>query len=443
MNTSGTIIDGAYTVVEILNTEGGMGTLLRVKHPSSSVDLALKYCLSDEDEALERFRREVRLMSEFAGNSKIVQILSSNLSHDPPYFVMSLCVNGDLRSLRPQIETDAQLQESTLLGMSSCVEELHRTGKFHRDIKPANFLREQHGIVISDFGLGMDLMSRTGITLSQQWGGTHGYVPPEFFQTGGFKNATACSDIFMLGKAFYNLLTGLDPQFTDKTKLAKPVFYLIERCCKQDPQDRYQSIPELKQAIVATYDMLLGRLNPLGEAQSVYKTICTFLSQRQYKAEDFQKFIALAQGLSPAELFSIIQDASEEFYFVLSQQQLQSELGIYLQLYEKAFLAEPFLGFSYAEHVADRMEVVFNNSDNPDLRAEALNIAIMMASRMNRFAAMTTCTSMLSNIADGDPAEAAICAMLQRNNAGFLQVFEQTSCKSSMIANQIAKLGNS
>jgi hypothetical protein len=76
MNTPGSIIDGKYVVVDILSSEGGMGEILRVHaQVDPTQTFALKYCLATDAEPLDRFRREVRLMSEFVGNSKVVQIL--------------------------------------------------------------------------------------------------------------------------------------------------------------------------------------------------------------------------------------------------------------------------------------------------------------------------------------------------------------------------------
>lgn len=441
MNAPGTTIDGKYDVLGILSSEGGMGTILRVHITGDpSREFALKYCLATDAEPLDRFRREVRLMLEFVGNSRVIQILDANLGHSPPYFVMPVYAEGDLRTLNPDIQKNLQLQEQICLEMADCVGELHRAGKHHRDIKPANFLRTPSGLAISDLGLGMDLLSRTGVTLTNQWGGTHGYIPPEFFQSGGFKNATPQSDIFMLGKTIYNLLSGLDPQFIDKTQIARPVFYLIERCCQQDPNDRYQSIADLKQAVVSAYDGLLGRLAPLGEAQVKYDGILALLEKGQYQTEDMKTFVSLATNISPEELFSIISATDKRFYYVLAQDQMKPELKRYLELYHQAVLAESFLSFSYAEHVADRMEVVFKNSSEADLRTRALEIAIVHAQRMNRFAAMSTCSDIITKVQPDDVAETPIIAMLQRTNADFVKDIEPASCSNRFIADTIAKL---
>jgi serine/threonine protein kinase len=444
MNNPGDIIDSKYSVVEILSSEGGMGELLKVHAVSDpSQVFALKYCMATEAEPLDRFRREIRIMQEFTGNSKVVQILDSNLSHTPPYFVMPIYSDGDLRSLSPAIKTDSVLQEATMLGMCDCVDELHKSQKFHRDIKPANFLREADKIVIADFGLGTDLLSRTGVTLTNQWGGTQGYVPPEFLVPDGFKNATPQADIFMLGKTFYNLVTELDPQYIDKSQLSKPLFYLIERCCAMSPSDRIQTVSELKQSIVNTYDIILGRLDPYGEAKAEYDGILQLLKQGQYRVEALKKFISLLEGVSSAQFFSIVGDADKPFFFILSQTHLQSELSKFLDLYDVAIREEDFLSFSYAEHIADRMEVLFMNCSDPDLQVKALELAIIHAERFNRFAAMSTCSDIITGIHDNILLEQAVVALIIKHRETFIANIEASTCKSPMIADQISKISDS
>lgn len=96
---------------------------------------------------------------EFQGNSKIVEIVDSNVEHDPPYFVMRYYPAGDLTTLSARLKADIELQEETFSQMIDCLAELHSRGKFHRDVKPQNFLVHDDGVVVSDFGLSKELVS--------------------------------------------------------------------------------------------------------------------------------------------------------------------------------------------------------------------------------------------------------------------------------------------
>lgn len=444
MNNPGDIIDNKYKVISVLNTSGGMGEILEVHEIFNEENIyALKYSKTTDDSLLDRFRREVRIMEEFVGNSKVVQIIDHNLKHSPPYFVMPKYVNGDLNTLSSELRSDFEMQERVFLSMADCIHELHIAGKHHRDIKPANFLRTEKGIAVSDLGLGTDILSSTCATMSHQWGGTREFMPPEFFEDQGFKNASKQSDIFMLGKSYYNLLTGKNPQYIDESSLEIAMLYLIERCCEQDPSKRYKSIAELKQGIVDTFDILLDRLNPIENARSIFSDIETLLSDNKYKPEQITKFIEKAKHINEEEFFSIICNAPSSFYSVLSSDEFESELQIYLQIYEKAIKQERFLPFEYAENIAKRMERIFYMSKHPKIKAKSLEIAIYNANRMNRFAAMSTCTEIIINITEGDPVQSHILDIINHSSAEFIRDIEASSCKNKYIANAISKLNES
>ena len=224
------IIDDRYIVKGVCSETGGMGTLLfvnRTNRPTGPVRV-LKYCKQPSEEILKRFRREVRLMKQFKGNSRVVQILYSNLDHDPPYFVMQYFPDGDLTKTLNIIRSDLDAQEVTFNQMIDCVAELHAQDVFHRDIKPQNFLIEDGSVVISDLGLSTEIDSSTMFTRSSMYWGTPGYLPPEFSSAGGFKNADASSDVFMLGKTFYYLLCGRDPTYLLPDEDSQPFI-----CCNR------------------------------------------------------------------------------------------------------------------------------------------------------------------------------------------------------------------
>ncbi|MHC4405366.1 MAG: serine/threonine protein kinase [Planctomycetota bacterium] len=266
-----------------------------VRHPKTkrfAADrLVLKYCRETDDEYLRRFRRETRLLLQFSGNSKLAQILDHNLAHDPPYYVMPFYADGDLLTLHSAIAADLPAQEALFCQMIDCVAELHAKDAFHRDIKPQNFLRDGSRVRVSDLGLSMERDSVTGFTRTSQFWGTHGYLPPEY-HTGGFKHADASGDIFMLGKSFYVLLTQRDPMYLIGNDIPDPLFHLIQKCCDLDKHRRYQTLAELKQAVVAVFDVLLGRVDGVAKAKQLLSAISTRLSQeRKFSADEVNEFL--------------------------------------------------------------------------------------------------------------------------------------------------------
>src|ERR1700693_6062376 len=137
MFNAGFVFNGKYRVDGLCSDGGGMGTILHVTplHETPGYRLVLKYCNDNNEEQIKRFTREVRLLSTYRGNSKIVQIIDQDLNHDPPYFVMKYYADGDLSKLATQLRGSLEFQENCFLQMIDCVQELHSRNEFHRDIK--------------------------------------------------------------------------------------------------------------------------------------------------------------------------------------------------------------------------------------------------------------------------------------------------------------------
>jgi len=256
----GDLVDGRFTVKGICNDSGGMGQILFVEDADGELDgtLALKYCREDGEEYIKRFKREVRLMEKFSGNSRVVDTIYRNIENDPPYFVMKYYLKGDLTTIIDELTEDVVRQEEVFNQMIDCLSELHSKGVYHRDVKPQNFLIDDDSILVSDFGLGMEPNSISRFTNSSVSWGSEGYLPPEF-HNGGFKHADETGDIFMLGKSFYALLTRQNPTYLMDSGLHPALFNVIERACELDKNRRYQTLSEMKQALQMAYDVIIGR----------------------------------------------------------------------------------------------------------------------------------------------------------------------------------------
>ena len=292
----GELIDGKYQVTGICSESGGMGAVLFVNpaipHP---FPLVLKYCRETADEHVQRFRRETRLLASYAGNSRIVTIVASNPDYDPPYVVMRYYPEGDLASAAPKIRSSHNYLEYIILQMIDGLHELHSRGHYHRDIKPQNFLLDGSTVVVSDFGLSTEIGSETAFTRSSAFWGSHGYIPPEFL-SGGFKNADATGDIFMLGKTIYAIATGRDPLYIMQGELPAPIFHVIDRCCSINKQQRYQCLADVRQSVVAAFDVILNRGGGLGRAKQLLSSIEDRLAREQrYDPLQLRDFIEVLE----------------------------------------------------------------------------------------------------------------------------------------------------
>lgn len=428
------VIDGRFEVERQLTDSGGMGKVLLVSDLTGELDgtLALKYCKEDSEEHVRRFRREVRLLKSFAGNSKIVEVLASNIDYEPPYFVMKFYPDGDLTSYIGSLHENLEKQEGLFHLMIDCISELHSNKIFHRDIKPQNFLREGESIVVSDFGLGVEASSATRFTESMNCWGTQGYLPPEF-HNGGFKHADETGDIFMLGKTFYVLLTGQNPTYLTDTEIHPALFHVIDRACEQDKTRRYQTLADLKQALQLAYDVMTGRGGLLGEVTQLIENIQDRLkNESKYQSSHVIEFIEKLALIDGDDQIKICLDLNSAFMSALSQGRLIPHIPAFLKIYKEMVESNQY-SWSFAETIAENMQEIFDSPEVPDkTRASALELAIDAAYRMNRFAAMDTCIAMITSV-KSETLGAHVAAVMHRNQHSFITGIEASQCKSEAV----------
>ncbi|MCI9675917.1 MAG: serine/threonine protein kinase [Lachnospiraceae bacterium] len=124
--------------------------------------------------------------------------------------------------------------------LCSVLEFLHGKGIIHRDIKPSNILLTEDGhIRLIDFDaarIPKETVEQDTILL-----GTRGFAPPEQY---GFSQTDERADIYALG-ATLNLLLG--------EKKRKPRYIkIIRKCMNLDPEKRYQTVKQIRQAFFHT-----------------------------------------------------------------------------------------------------------------------------------------------------------------------------------------------
>lgn len=434
------VFDQRFEVVRLCSDNGGMGLVFLVKDLTGEYQgtLALKYCRETSEEYVSRFKREVRLVSKFQGNEKVVQILHYNFEHSSPYFIMPFYEQGDLCKLHTILAKDHIKQEKIINQMIDCISELHSEGIYHRDIKPQNFLINGEHIVVSDFGLGLEPNSISRFTVSSDSWGTHGFLPPEF-QDNGFKYADAQADIFMLGKSIYALLTNIDPTyFRQHENIHSSLQYVLDKACSPTKDRRFSNLAEMKQAIELSFDVILKRRGALAEAQANLEFIKNLLkSEGRYKPNQIKQFVDQMCHLDDDDLFKVIEEISRPTFFkVISDPNLQNTLGDFLNLYEK-FVDSKGYAWAFSETIATIMHVLINSKDvNLENKVKALDLAIKSAVYMNRYAAMETCANIIKNIDNESLAERVVNVM-RDNQETFIDDIERSACKSENIRNYL------
>ncbi|WP_432663232.1 serine/threonine-protein kinase [Wukongibacter baidiensis] len=120
----------------------------------------------------------------------------------------------------------------------------------YRDMKPSNIiLTKDEKIKLIDFGIAREYKSEAENDTA--YIGTRGYAAPEQYGTAQTDERT---DIYSLGVTLYHLLTGKSPKEAPyeirpirelDESLSIGMEYIIEKCTKTNPNQRYQSVEEL------------------------------------------------------------------------------------------------------------------------------------------------------------------------------------------------------
>jgi serine/threonine-protein kinase len=187
---------------------GAFGEVWLAESSATGVRVAVKILHNLEGDALDRFRREVRLLAENLDNRFVVDIVGHDLYATPPHVVMEYCEGGSLRRwVGPPCapKTAAWALSCAVQGL----EGIHRAGGYHRDIKPDNLLLAKGPggrwiVKVSDFGLARTPdTNSTPMTDSPR--GTLAYMAREVLIGG---RHTPASDVYSLGVTGMELLTG-------------------------------------------------------------------------------------------------------------------------------------------------------------------------------------------------------------------------------------------
>ncbi len=146
------------------------------------------------------------------------------------------------------------------------IEFIHSKKISHGDIKPNNILLRNNNIKLTDFGTSKfidDVYVDTPYTL-----GTWAYIAPE---VAGTHKRYLNSDIYSLGVLLYQLLTGRTPHQTSlqvinnyyypspkeiNPSITEDMDKVILKCLERNPEERYQSVTELKKDFIKAWRSL-------------------------------------------------------------------------------------------------------------------------------------------------------------------------------------------
>jgi tRNA A-37 threonylcarbamoyl transferase component Bud32 len=248
----GMVIRDKYQVLRRIGA-GGMATVYEAKHLAFNEIRALKVVnsrLAEDDAFLKRFRAEA-VVTRKLQHPNAVRVDDFDTTEDGrPYIVMEYVEGKDLRHAIEEAGPFS-IQRTLNIGkqIASALAEAHSLGITHRDIKPDNILliRKPDGtdmVKVLDFGIAKirdgaaDMgtgytTTKTGVVV-----GTPQYMSPEQAMGKSGEAIDGRSDIYSLGCALYEMLTGQLP-FESET----PVGLLIHHI-QTTPMPPHQRAPQ-------------------------------------------------------------------------------------------------------------------------------------------------------------------------------------------------------
>ena len=256
---------GKYKILSTLGV-GSMSKVYEAFDPDSKELVAIKVVENEENTADDIFRmfiKEAEIGKEL-NHPNIVKVFGSGTTNDLRFLTMEKVDGVTLKfALKNNLINAEKDHDFLILELLEGISYLHSKGIIHRDIKSSNILinLEKRTLKVTDFGLAT---SKNLISLNERSNlvGTLAYMSPE--QSVG-RQVDMRTDIYAIGVLIYELLFEKIP-YEAENEMAlifaihnetpeqfiisnHPLIGIIKRCMKRDPNDRFQSVSEIQDAI--------------------------------------------------------------------------------------------------------------------------------------------------------------------------------------------------
>jgi serine/threonine-protein kinase len=238
--------------------QGGSARIYKARQKSLNRYVAIKILspeLSSNPEIVKRFDRESITIAGLS-HPNIVHIIDRGKVDDQYYFVMEFVDGTSFKEVVLSKKYTIRQKLEILVMVLKGLDYAHKNGVIHRDVKPANVLIDKQGnALIADFGIAQILnKSDHEVTRSDIVMGTLAYMSPE--QRVSSRNVELTTDIFSVGVILYEILTARRPQGKYippselNPKIPAAFDNVVAHCLDMDPQNRFQTAVELKDAIL-------------------------------------------------------------------------------------------------------------------------------------------------------------------------------------------------
>jgi DNA-binding NarL/FixJ family response regulator/tRNA A-37 threonylcarbamoyl transferase component Bud32 len=273
----GTQVTDRYLLLALLGT-GGNGAVYKARHRYTEKIVAVKILhadLAQSSDLVARFRQEAVAIASL-DHANLVSVIDFGMTGDGTFFMVMDYLDGKslVSILRESGPMDYKQALPIFIEVCEGVAAAHEAGIIHRDLKPGNVHILNQGqkgskVKVLDFGLAK-VTGDNNIVMT---------VPGEIFGSPAFMSPEQCrgmrldmrSDIYSMGCLMYQILTG---ETVFQAQSAPEVMYhqiytqaesfervnpgvkcpqllvsIVLKCLEKDPNNRFQSMLALKQAL--------------------------------------------------------------------------------------------------------------------------------------------------------------------------------------------------
>lgn len=389
-----------YNLHGNIGEPGGFGEVFKARKSINDSEigdfLAVKILRNTTGDSIDRFSKEVRILRN-VNHPRVIKVLDYNLESEEPFYVMPM-YKCSLKKYLDNINEDYERIATIFSGILDGVEHLHNEGIYHRDLKPENILiNSDTDLAISDFGLGVNIDSKSArLTMTGMIMGTLDYMSPE--QLNDSKHIDNRSDIYSLGKILYEMITG-EIKSLDTNKLPQGIRYIVKRCLKVNPDERYQNIGALRNAFNASISILVHGVETNNFDRLVEKVIST---NGEYKYIKELITIISEMDISKKEdkihelIMKLPIEAIEKIY------ELDVELTTdIINVYVHNVTSQGW-PFNYTDIIGARCRSIYNLVDDVEIKSKLMYCVGEVGISHNRFYVIGIFEDMIGNISTLD-----------------------------------------
>ena len=258
----GSVIGGKYRILAEIG-HGGMSTVYLALNEKANKQWAVKEVRTDggntkdHDVISQNLIAETSILRELR-HPHLPSIIDI-IQEDGKYLILMDYIEG--KTLAKKLDKEGAQKEEDVVKWSMQICDvlgyLHSQNPkiIYRDTKPSNIMLKPNGdVVLIDFGTAR--VYKEASFGDTTYLGTRGYAAPEQF--GGRGQTDERTDIYNLGATMYHLVTGHNPGKPPyemypirkwDSSLSSGLEYIIQKCTRPNPDERYQNCAELMYAL--------------------------------------------------------------------------------------------------------------------------------------------------------------------------------------------------